>query len=478
MRVSPSLVTLLSILSVSSAAVISPGNIDVSKGTDVIPPDSKEAEALHAADKASKFAPKDNTFIENFDKASTFKKPEPKVSDQKIDVPDNESLTPTDKKKKVAATKDDKNPVVVNDYDPNNMGVSSEGKTKAQEHADKDADHETLESTPKVAANEATESLDHEAVIKNDPTSKSSNLVSSKVPTLKPAEKITPYLDEHADKGHALLVSISMTVLSEIGDKTFLIAAIMAMKYKRITVFTSAYAALVLMSVVSGVIGHAVPKILSRKTSAFIAGALFTFFGVNLLREAFAMDKNTGVEEELEEVESEINATAHTTDLELGLADQNEKKNGINQPSIKRSASNPRISEDGLDTQAGDASLYIPRPRRNGNGGLVGTLKRVSEGLGNLFALILSPVWVQCFAMTFFAEWGDRSQIATVAMAAGSDYLWVIVGTIFGHFLCTLSAVIGGKLLASRITLKNVSLTGGFLFLIFALVYFYEFFST
>lgn len=477
MRVSPTVVTFLSILSVSSAAVISPGNIDVSKGTDVIPPDSKEAEALHAADKASKFAPKDNTFVENFDKANTFKKPEPKVSDQKIDVPDNESLTPTDKKKKVAATKDDKNPVVVNDYDPNNMGVSSEGKTKAQEHADKDADHETLESTPKVAADEPSEALAQEAVEDPDSISQSSSLVSSKDHAVKTTEKFTPPLEEDPDRGHALLVSISMTVLSEIGDKTFLIAAIMAMRYKRLTVFTSAYSALVLMSVISGFIGHAVPKLLSRKTSAFIAGALFTFFGVSLLREAFAMDKNAGVEEELEEVESEINATTHTTDLELGLADQDEKQ-GANPPSIKRSASNPRISEDGLDTQAGDASLYIPRPRRNGSGGLIGTLKRVSEGLGNLFGLILSPIWVQCFAMTFFAEWGDRSQVATIAMAAGSDYLWVIIGTIFGHFLCTLSAVIGGKLLATRITLRNVSLTGGFLFLIFALVYFYEYFST
>lgn len=64
-----------------------------------------------------------------------------------------------------------------------------------------------------------------------------------------------------------------------------------------------------------------------------------------------------------------------------------------------------------------------------------------------------------------FAEWGDRSQIATVAMAAGSDYWWVIIGSVFGHFICTGSAVIGGKLLATKITLKNVTLTGALLLL-------------
>ena len=45
---------------------------------------------------------------------------------------------------------------------------------------------------------------------------------------------------------------------------------------------------------------------------------------------------------------------------------------------------------------------------------------------------------------------GDRSQIATIAMAAGSEYWFVIFGAIIGHGLCTAAACIGGKYLAKN----------------------------
>ena len=50
------------------------------------------------------------------------------------------------------------------------------------------------------------------------------------------------------------------------------------------------------------------------------------------------------------------------------------------------------------------------------------TWKQLREGVENLASLVLSPAWVQVFVMTFLGEWGDRSQVATIAMAAGSDY--------------------------------------------------------
>ncbi|VVT51353.1 uncharacterized protein SAPINGB_P003068 [Magnusiomyces paraingens] len=511
MRLSSILWTLLATSAIASPAKPTKPEIAISKGTEVITPGSKEAEALTAADKASKFAPKDNTFVENFDKGNTFKKSEPKLSDQKIDVPDNESLSPNKNKKKVAATKENKNPVVVNDYDPNNMGVSSEGKTKAQEHVDKDSEAETSEHQSEASVGDTESSkkpvegtpdqqssdsnvpiISSDGSINVDSSSSSSLLSSSTEPSteLKTQERNS----EASDRFHALVVSISMTIMSEIGDKTFLIAAIMAMKHNRATVFTAAFFALALMTAISGVIGHALPRFFSPRFSALIAGALFLFFGINLLREGMTMEKDAGVEEEMEEVENEINATSHNEDLELGLRDAagtasaagsagaSEKSAApVANPPLQRTPSNPRISGDGLDTIAGDASLYVPRPRRNNSGiwsGILSSLKRISEGLSNLFGLILSPIWVQIFAMTFFAEWGDRSQVTTIAMAAGSDYWWVIIGSVFGHAVCTASAVIGGKLLATRITLRNVTLTGSLLFTLFSLIYFWEFLSS
>lgn len=51
---------------------------------------------------------------------------------------------------------------------------------------------------------------------------------------------------------HAFIASLSVIIVSELGDKTFFIAAIMAMRHPRITVFTGAISALALMTVLSG----------------------------------------------------------------------------------------------------------------------------------------------------------------------------------------------------------------------------------
>jgi len=85
--------------------------------------------------------------------------------------------------------------------------------------------------------------------------------------------------------------------------------------------------------------------------------------------------------------------------------------------------------------------------------------------LGGFF----SPVFIQCFTMTFLAEWGDRSQIATIALAASKNPYGVTVGGIIGHAMCTGLAVLGGKLLATRISERTVAAVGGILFLFFAI---------
>lgn len=51
---------------------------------------------------------------------------------------------------------------------------------------------------------------------------------------------------------HAFVAAISVIIVSEIGDKTFFIAAIMAMKHPRLTIFSGAMTALTLMTILSG----------------------------------------------------------------------------------------------------------------------------------------------------------------------------------------------------------------------------------
>ena len=83
---------------------------------------------------------------------------------------------------------------------------------------------------------------------------------------------------------------------------------------------------------------------------------------------------------------------------------------------------------------------------------------------------IISPAFIEVCVLTFLAEWGDRSQIATIVLAASRNIFAVTIGAVIGHSLCTALAVVGGRILANRISVKSVMMVGGALFIVFSLV--------
>lgn len=83
---------------------------------------------------------------------------------------------------------------------------------------------------------------------------------------------------------------------------------------------------------------------------------------------------------------------------------------------------------------------------------------------------VLSHIIVQAFTLTFLAEWGDRSQFTTIILAARDNVYGVALGGIVGHGICTGLAVIGGRFIAHKISVKTVTIVGGFVFIIFAVI--------
>lgn len=214
---------------------------------------------------------------------------------------------------------------------------------------------------------------------------------------------------------HGFMASISVIIVSEIGDKTFFIAAIMAMKHSRWLVFGGALSALFLMTVLSVCLGFAT-MIIPRAITFYISTALLALFGVKMLYEGYKMDPSEG-QEELEEVTEEL-----------------------------------RKREESLTTGDPEQGLAkVPLRRR---------LK--------FFGPLVSPIFLQAFSLTFLAEWGDRSQLTTIILGARENPLGVIIGGTLGHALCTALAVIGGNMVARRISVKTVTLIGGVVFLLFA----------
>lgn len=251
--------------------------------------------------------------------------------------------------------------------------------------------------------------------------------------------------DTHTDNAASFYMAVSMITVSEIGDKTFLIAALMAMKNSKLVVFSSAFSSLAVMTVLLGIVGHALPSLISRRVTQFLASVLFVVFGIKLLREGLSMSKEAGVDEELAEVEEELASSQMNHHLE--------------------------------NLESGGAAQESISPVRSAHLQSKTWYSDIGHQLENLASFVLSPVWIQVFVMTFLGEWGDRSQIATIAMAAGLDYWFVILGAVVGHALCTAAACIGGQLLATRISMRTVTLGGAVAFFVFSIMYFYDFYT-
>ena len=81
----------------------------------------------------------------------------------------------------------------------------------------------------------------------------------------------------------------------------------------------------------------------------------------------------------------------------------------------------------------------------------------------------VSLAFLETLTMTFVAEWGDRSQMTTIILAAREDPLSVSIGAIVGHAICSMIAVVGGRIVAQMISVKTVTYIGGFIFVGFAI---------
>ncbi|KAL9659091.1 hypothetical protein QQ045_009811 [Rhodiola kirilowii] len=206
--------------------------------------------------------------------------------------------------------------------------------------------------------------------------------------------------------------AFSLILVSEIGDKTFFIAALLAMQYKKGLVLLGSMAALSLMTILSVVIGrifHSVPAQFQTTLpiGEYAAVTLLLFFGLKSIKDAWE------------------------------LPSQGEKRD------VK--------SNTGLDEYAEAKELVKEKASARNS---------------------LEIIW-KSFSLVFFAEWGDRSMLATIALGAAQSPWGVASGAIGGHLVATLVAILGGAFFGNYISEKLVGYIGGTLFLVFAVATFF-----
>lgn len=227
---------------------------------------------------------------------------------------------------------------------------------------------------------------------------------------------VVPHLEAQGSFADGFWSSWSMILVSEIGDRTFWIAMLQAMRHPRIVVFSGAMGALAVMTVLSALLGVIVPTLLSVRVTQTLAVFLFTGMGVKIIRDELA-----------------------------------EKEKGEDESDDERAEAAAAIGPKEGDVEAGTGGVALP-------------------GLWKIFA--------QTFTLTFLAEWGDRSQIATIALAAAKNAFGVTVGGIFGHSICTGGAVLAGNFIAEKVSHRTISLLGGALFIFFGIFTAWELYST
>jgi len=190
-----------------------------------------------------------------------------------------------------------------------------------------------------------------------------------------------------------------LILFSEIGDKTFFIAMLLALQQSKAEVFAGTFGALAVMTVISVGLGQVLhqidellpPGLVSLPLDDILAVVLLVVFGVQTLQAAGSADATAAEEkEEAEEAVTEF-------------------------------------------------------------------------GTGNSMGFVLST-----FALVFAAEWGDKSFIATIALAAASSPVGVVGGAVAGHGVATAIAVTFGSVLSKYVSERTVQYVGGSLFLVFA----------
>ena len=110
--------------------------------------------------------------------------------------------------------------------------------------------------------------------------------------------------------------SLTAITLAELGDKTFFMALILAVRHRARWVFLGAFAALTAVTLISLALGYGLRELLPQSVVPWLASALFLGFGLKLLIDAQAM----GAHAAGEEAEEAINAAESNKSLTTSWA--------------------------------------------------------------------------------------------------------------------------------------------------------------
>jgi putative Ca2+/H+ antiporter (TMEM165/GDT1 family) len=227
--------------------------------------------------------------------------------------------------------------------------------------------------------------------------------------------------------------SFSIIFLSDITDKSIFLIIFLSKKLPSLTLFLVSLSSVLLMNYLSILIGYYLPKLISLTYMKIIAFILFTTFGILSLIESQKKDEK--INELMELTKKEFSDTENDYSL---MVEDNEIETDVESnkelfPSILRTDTN--VSELSHSSRTSEGSNY-------------GTITAI------FFALCLS-------------DFGDKSQLAIVTMAALFNIYGILLGSTLALIGTVTLAVLFGNWISEKVSPKKLLLIGGLIFLTF-----------
>ncbi|CBY37235.1 unnamed protein product [Oikopleura dioica] len=259
----------------------------------------------------------------------------------------------------------------------------------------------------------------------------------------------------------ALFLSFGMILMAEFADKTFFVACILAMKYSRALVFMGCWLGLVTITGISVALAMIFEhSVIPQNYVQYAAGALFAIFGLQMFYEGY---KNRGLKasDEMKDAADELGDDGR---------EGTEMTVRFRKSSTSEDPNDPEVTVEMIESSSRRASQATSQSSDSTQN--VGCIKKTENSLG----LCINKVFLKAFLLTFLGEWGDKSQLGTISLAATnpSAQLMVFIGCSMGYAACVGLAVLLGKFVVSKIKITYLNIAGGVLFLGFSAFTFYN----
>ena len=232
----------------------------------------------------------------------------------------------------------------------------------------------------------------------------------------------------------SIAYSFSFVFVTDLTDKSVFLIILLTQKIPTLILFIISLFSVLLMNYLSILVGCYITKLISLVYLEIIACILFITFGILSIIES--QKKENQVKDLMEKTKKELN---YSENDDYQLMSEDIETNYESNSELKYSSM--------LRTNSNTSNLNVINENNN---------NEINTGL--IIAIII---------MLCLSDFGDKSQITVMTMAAIYDFYGILIGSTLALVGTVTIAILFGTWICDKISTKLLFLIGGILFLIF-----------